>query len=106
MTINAPAAVLLAMYQAVGEKQGVPPRNLGYRQNDVLKEYGARHLHISSVLSMRLVTDILSIAQDYSRLEHHFHKRLPYQGASGLPPFRKLSTRGRHRLRKLPSRKY
>ena len=43
MTINAPAAVLLAMYVAVGEKQGVPPHKLtGTLQNDVLKEYIAQ----------------------------------------------------------------
>jgi methylmalonyl-CoA mutase N-terminal domain/subunit len=43
MTINAPAAVLLAMYVAVGEKQGVPPEKLtGTLQNDILKEYIAQ----------------------------------------------------------------
>ncbi|MGI6631930.1 MAG: acyl-CoA mutase large subunit family protein [Bacillota bacterium] len=60
MTINAPAAVLLAMYQAVGEKQGVPPAKLqGTVQNDVLKEYVARGTYIFPPgPSMRLVTDI------------------------------------------------
>ena len=43
MTINAPAAVLLAMYVAVGEKQGVPSEKLtGTLQNDILKEYIAQ----------------------------------------------------------------
>jgi methylmalonyl-CoA mutase N-terminal domain/subunit len=43
MTINAPAAILVAMYRAVGEKQGVSPQELdGTVQNDVLKEYVAR----------------------------------------------------------------
>ena len=43
MTINAPAAVLLAMYVAVGEKQGVPAEKLtGTLQNDILKEYIAQ----------------------------------------------------------------
>ncbi|MBY9021938.1 MAG: methylmalonyl-CoA mutase, partial [Candidatus Lokiarchaeota archaeon] len=43
MTINAPASVLLAMYIAVGEKQGVEPKELmGTVQNDILKEYVAR----------------------------------------------------------------
>ena len=60
MTINAPAAVLLAMYQAVGEKQGVAPAKLqGTVQNDILKEYVARGTYIfPPVPSMRLVTDI------------------------------------------------
>ncbi|HLJ66383.1 MAG TPA: methylmalonyl-CoA mutase family protein [Chloroflexota bacterium] len=43
MTINAPAAILLAMYVAVGEKQGVAPEKLtGTLQNDILKEYIAQ----------------------------------------------------------------
>jgi methylmalonyl-CoA mutase N-terminal domain/subunit len=61
MTINAPAAVLLAMYQAVGEKQNVPPRALrGTIQNDILKEYVARGTYIyPPEPSMRLTADIL-----------------------------------------------
>jgi len=60
MTINAPAAVLLAMYQAVGEKQGIAPAKLnGTVQNDILKEYVARGTYIfPPAPSMRLVTDI------------------------------------------------
>ncbi|MGI6666233.1 MAG: acyl-CoA mutase large subunit family protein [Bacillota bacterium] len=60
MTINAPAAVLLAMYQVVGEKQGVSPEKLqGTVQNDVLKEYVARGTYIFPPgPSMRLVTDV------------------------------------------------
>lgn len=60
MTINAPAAVLLAMYQAVGEKQGVKPEELrGTIQNDVLKEYIARGTYIyPPAPSMRLTSDI------------------------------------------------
>ena len=60
MTINAPAAILLAMYQAVGEKQGVEPSKLkGTVQNDILKEYVARGTYIfPPEPSMRLVTDI------------------------------------------------
>ena len=47
MTINAPASVLLAMYIAVGEKQGVPASKLrGTIQNDILKEYIARGTYI------------------------------------------------------------
>ncbi|HHY12621.1 MAG TPA: methylmalonyl-CoA mutase family protein [Firmicutes bacterium] len=60
MTINAPASILLAMYQAVGEKQGVAPGKLnGTVQNDILKEYVARGTYIfPPEPSMRLVTDV------------------------------------------------
>ena len=60
MTINAPAAVLLAMYVAMGDKQGVPRSELrGTIQNDVMKEYIARNLYIyPPAESMRLITDI------------------------------------------------
>ncbi|MDO4178005.1 MAG: methylmalonyl-CoA mutase family protein [Phascolarctobacterium sp.] len=59
MTINGPAAVLLAMYVAVAEKQGVKPEQLkGTIQNDVLKEYIARGTYIFPPRpSMRLITD-------------------------------------------------
>jgi methylmalonyl-CoA mutase N-terminal domain/subunit len=62
MTINAPAAVLLAMYIAVGEKQGVTPAQLrGTIQNDILKEYIARGTYIfPTEPSMRLITDIFA----------------------------------------------
>ncbi len=60
MTINAPAAVLLAMYIAVGEKQGVKSCDLrGTIQNDILKEYMARGTYIfPPKQSMRLITDV------------------------------------------------
>lgn len=60
MTINAPASVLLAMYIAVAEKQGVPSTALrGTIQNDILKEYIARGTYIfPTEPSMRLITDI------------------------------------------------
>ncbi|MCL2009117.1 MAG: methylmalonyl-CoA mutase family protein [Synergistaceae bacterium] len=60
MTINAPAAVLLAMYICVGEKQGVKTSELsGTIQNDILKEYMARGTYIFPPHpSMRLITDI------------------------------------------------
>jgi len=59
MTINAPAAILLAMYIAVGREQGVEPQQLqGTIQNDILKEYVARGTYIFPPSpSMRLVTD-------------------------------------------------
>ena len=60
MTINAPASVLLAMYIAVGEKQGVSADHLtGTIQNDILKEYAARGTYIFPPKpSMRLITNI------------------------------------------------
>jgi len=60
MTINAPAAVLLAMVIAVGKRQGVDPKQLrGTIQNDILKEYIARGTYIFPPRpSMRLITDI------------------------------------------------
>lgn len=59
MTINGPAAVLLAMYVAVAEKQSVKPEALkGTIQNDILKEYIARGTYIFPPRpSMRLITD-------------------------------------------------
>ena len=62
MTINAPAAVLLAMYIAVAEKQSIPSEKLrGTIQNDILKEYMARGTYIFPPgHSMRLITDIFS----------------------------------------------
>lgn len=59
MTINGPAAVLLAMYVAVAEKQGVKPEALkGTIQNDILKEYISRGTYIFPPRpSMRLITD-------------------------------------------------
>ena len=60
MTINATAPILLAMYIAVGEEQGVPPAKLeGTLQNDILKEYIARGTYIyPPEPSLRLVADV------------------------------------------------
>lgn len=62
MTINSPAAVILAMYIALAEKQGVTPEQLnGTIQNDILKEYVARGTYIFPPHpSMRLITDIFA----------------------------------------------
>ncbi|PSP49779.1 methylmalonyl-CoA mutase [Halobacteriales archaeon QH_7_69_31] len=60
MTINAPASVLLAMYIAVGDRQGVDREQLrGTIQNDILKEYIARNTYIyPPEPSMRIITDV------------------------------------------------
>ncbi|MEN8135699.1 MAG: methylmalonyl-CoA mutase family protein [Thermodesulfobacteriota bacterium] len=80
MTINSPAIVLLAMYVAVAEKQGVPPEKLkGTIQNDVLKEYVARGTYIFPPRpSLRIITDI-------------------FQWCSGnIPAFNTISISGYH----------
>src|SRR6188474_3189357 len=69
MTINAPAALLLLLYELVAERQGVPGDKLrGTAQNDILKEYIARGNYIFPPQpSMRLTTDLFAYA----------HERLP-----------------------------
>jgi len=66
MTINATAAVLLAMYVVVGEEHGVARSDLtGTVQNDILKEYIARGTYIyPAESSLRLVTDLLRFVAD------------------------------------------
>src|SRR5437868_13053066 len=65
MTINATAAILLAMYVAVAKKQGVAATAInGTIQNDILKEYIARGLYIyPPKFSLRLVTDIFAYCE-------------------------------------------
>jgi methylmalonyl-CoA mutase, N-terminal domain len=69
MTINAPAALLLLLYELVAEKQGVPGAELrGTVQNDILKEYAARGNYIFPPQpSMRITTDLFA----------YCHERLP-----------------------------
>jgi methylmalonyl-CoA mutase, N-terminal domain len=69
MTINAPAALLLLLYELVAEKQGVPGADLrGTVQNDILKEYAARGNYIFPPRpSMRITTDLFA----------YCHERLP-----------------------------
>ncbi len=65
MTINATAIILLALYVAVGRRQGVEPRALaGTVQNDILKEYVARGTFIYPPrASMRMVTDVIAYCE-------------------------------------------
>ncbi len=67
MTINAPAAVLLSLYQLVGEEQGVSSEKLrGTTQNDILKEYIARGNFIYPPAgSMRLTTDLFAHCREH-----------------------------------------
>jgi len=80
MTINAPASVLLLLYQLVGEEQGVDPAQLtGTIQNDILKEYVARGTYIyPPEPSMRLITDTFAYC------------------AETLPKFNTISISGYH----------
>ncbi|MFP5224633.1 MAG: methylmalonyl-CoA mutase [Actinomycetota bacterium] len=67
MTINAPASLLLLLYQLVGEEQGVDPASLtGTIQNDILKEYIARGTYIfPPEPSMRLITDTFAYCSEH-----------------------------------------
>ncbi len=67
MTINAPAMILLAMYIAVAEEQGVSSHEvLGTIQNDILKEYIARGTYVfPPKQSMRLITDIFEYCSEH-----------------------------------------
>jgi methylmalonyl-CoA mutase N-terminal domain/subunit len=80
MTINATAAILLALYEAVGRRQGIEPGRLrGTVQNDILKEYVARGTYIFPPdPSLRLATDLIA----YCRAE--------------LPQFNPISISGYH----------
>ena len=65
MTINSTAAILLSLYRAVGEEQGVAPNKLrGTIQNDILKEYMARGTYIYPPRpSLRLITDVFAFCK-------------------------------------------
>ena len=70
MTINAPASVLLTMYIAVAEKQGISQNKLaGTIQNDILKEYSARGTYIFPPRpSMRLITDVFEYCSKWNKM--------------------------------------
>ncbi len=83
MTINAPAALLLLLYELVAEQQGVDPAALrGTVQNDILKEYAARGNYIFPPRpSMRLTTDLFAYcAEQDPGLEHDLDLRVPHPG--------------------------
>jgi len=70
MTINAPASILLAMYIAVAEEQGIFQDKLaGTIQNDILKEYSARGTYIFPPRpSMRLITDVFEYCSKWNKM--------------------------------------
>ena len=81
MTINAPAPVLVAMYVAVGDKQGVARGTIsGTAQNDVLKEYVARGTFIyPPKASLRLAADLIAwCAAEAPKFQRHLAVRLPH----------------------------
>ncbi|MDQ4041976.1 MAG: methylmalonyl-CoA mutase family protein, partial [Actinomycetota bacterium] len=89
MTINAPAAILLLLYELVGEEQGVPAKQLrGTTQNDILKEYiGRGNFIYPPQPSMRLTTDLFAYCREnvpkwntISISGYHFRE----QGASAV----------------------
>ena len=87
MTINSPAAVLLAFYAVVGEEQGVPMSELrGTIQTDILKEYIAQKEYIfPPEPSMRLVTDMVEFC---STLDAASGIRSPSRGTTSAKPAR------------------
>ena len=103
MTINATAPILLALYVAAAEAQGVPRAEIsGTTQNDILKEYIARGTYIFPPRpSMRLVTDVFEFcARRAPQVEHHLHLRLPHaRGRGDGRPGAGLHARRRDRLR-------
>ena len=95
MTINAPAAILLLLYELVGEEQGVPSEKLrGTVQNDVLKEYIARGNYIyPPEPTMRLTTDIFEYCAERCR-----------SGTRSRSPATTSARRAARRCRRWPSR--
>ena len=104
MTINATAPILLALYVAAAEAQGVPRAAIGGTiQNDILKEYIARGTYIYPPRpSMRLVTDVFEFCADRAAaLEHDLDLGLPHaRGRGDRGPGARLHARRRDRLRR------
>ena len=102
MTINAPAPVLVAMYVAVADKQGVPREKVsGTAQNDVLKEYVARGTFIYPPKpSLRLAADLIAwCASDAPRFNAISLSGLPHaRGRLDRRPGDRLHVRQRDRL--------
>ena len=106
MTINAPAATLLLMYQLVGESNGIPGSALtGTIQNDVLKEYIARGTYIYPPRAVAAADyGHLQVLQGRSSpLEHNFDFRLPH-GRGRATPAQEIAVHARRRDRVRASR--
>ena len=102
MTINAPASLLLLLYELVAEEQGVPGERLrGTVQNDILKEYAARGNYIFPPRpSMRLTTDLFAYcAERLPQLEHDLDLGLPHpRGRLDRRPGDRVHARERPRV--------
>ncbi len=103
MTINAPAAVLLSLYELVGEEQGVPSEKLrGTTQNDILKEYIARGNFIYPPRGGRCACDgsVRLLPRERAEVEHGLDLglSLPREGLQRRPGGR-LHALQRHRVR-------
>ena len=102
MTINAPAALLLLLYELVAEGQGVPGEKLrGTVQNDVLKEYIARGNYIFPPRpSMRLTTDLFAYcAERLPGCQHDLDLRVPHpRGGGERGPGARVHARERDRV--------
>ena len=103
MTINATAAILLALYVAVARRRGIPEEALaGTVQNDILKEYVARGTYIyPPAPSLRLVTDLFAYcAENDPEVEPDLDLGLPHPGGGGHgAPGDRLHLRPRPRVR-------
>ena len=103
MTINAPAALLLLLYQLVAEEQGVARRALnGTIQNDVLKEYIARGTYIYPPQAVAAADHrhLRLLPSRDPALEHHLHLRLPHgRGRGDARAGDRVHPRQRHRVR-------
>ena len=108
MTINAPAAILLAFYVLVGEQQGVPPEKLGGTiQTDILKEYIAQKEWCFPIEpAMRLVTDMIEwCTREHAALAPGLDLRLPHpRGRLDRPAGARLHAQGRLHLRRAGAR--
>ncbi|MGN6473608.1 MAG: acyl-CoA mutase large subunit family protein [Mycobacteriales bacterium] len=93
MTINAPASLLLLLYQLVGEEQGVAPAALtGTIQNDILKEYIARGTYIFPPKpSLRLITDIFSYCRTNSPKWNTISISGYHMGEAGATPAQEIA---------------
>jgi methylmalonyl-CoA mutase N-terminal domain/subunit len=94
MTINATAIILLALYVAVGKRQGVAPKDLsGTIQNDILKEYIARGTYIYPPhASLRIVTDIFAFCERARRRSKKWPSRSRMRSRMSTPHGRPAST--------------
>ena len=103
MTINAPAAMLLLLYQLVAEEQGVPGAPLtGTIQNDVLKEYIARGTYIYPPAAVAAADHrhLRVLPRGDAEVEHHLDLRLPHgRGRGDARAGDRVHPRRRHRVR-------